>query len=390
MSEKSRKELEHDLKIAHEAKLTAEDRLAGNRLAPLTNQLNEAETVYQELQEQHEQMVATRDIIATQLQEALSAGDDIDVLNEELSETNAIIANLTEEIDLNTSSIDSLQARIDETKTEYDVHVEELEMAQLNNEHTGLLERRLQVMESGFNEIVTELNGLKEDSHVLTAQLQEAIVARESVEYILEDVECNLTLVPSLETQLADLIESIEESSRTLGEHQSLIEELRHDIDNTNIEINADDAMVAEYVTEVDSLKEQLSNFEEPVVTVNDDLEKLLAKLDESTNYDDVYALEEDFNRIGMSIHQTTNNRLILCKSVNGKPVVENVLNDYIFIGDANKSDKRFTDGVVNKIIDFVKENAGQSSQCESEFIITIINEDKQFAIDSITEVELN
>lgn len=126
-----------------------------------------------------------------------------------------------------------------------------------------------------------------------------------------------------------------------------------------------------------------------PKTTPNkQDLGKLLYKIGQSIDYQSIYALEESFNKVGLTIQTTSHNRMILCKLVNGGPITENVVDDYIFIGSLDERGKEVTDRVAEKVCDFVRTNAGPAGKVENtarvwrnglrmyESIISIVNED--------------
>lgn len=81
---------------------------------------------------------------------------------------------------------------------------------------------------------------------------------------------------------------------------------------------------------------------------------------------------------------------MVLCKLVDGSPITENVVDDYIFIGSIEESTKDISDRTVEKICDFVRTNSGAPSKVENvarvwrnglrmyESIIPIVNEDVQ------------
>lgn len=106
---------------------------------------------------------------------------------------------------------------------------------------------------------------------------------------------------------------------------------------------------------------------ETPETPVNEaELGKLLYKIEQSTDFQCLYALEEAFNKCGLSIQTTSNSRMILCKLRGGKPVTEQVIDDYIFVGSIQEKTKELSDRLVTKINDFVRTNAGAPSKVEN------------------------
>jgi hypothetical protein len=128
------------------------------------------------------------------------------------------------------------------------------------------------------------------------------------------------------------------------------------------------------------------------------DLGKLLYKIGQSIDYQSIYALEESFNKVGLTIQTTSHNRMILCKLINGGPITENVVDDYIFIGNLDERSKEVTDRTAEKICDFVRTNAGLPGKIENiarvwrnglrmyEAVIPIVNEDVKKIAQTIVE----
>jgi hypothetical protein len=126
-------------------------------------------------------------------------------------------------------------------------------------------------------------------------------------------------------------------------------------------------------------------------------LGKLLFKIGQCINYQNFYALEEEFNKVGLTIQTTAHNRMILCKLVDGKLVTENVVDDYIFVGSLDDLNRELTERTSEKIMDFVRTNAGPASKVENiarvwrnglrmyESVATIVNEDVNMIAENVT-----
>jgi len=118
------------------------------------------------------------------------------------------------------------------------------------------------------------------------------------------------------------------------------------------------------------------------------DIDKVIYKIGQCIDYQSLYALEESFNKVGLTIQTTSNKRMILCKLREGRPVTEEVISDYIFIGSLNDPMKELSDRASEKICDFVRTNAGPAGKIEDiarvwrnglrmyESTISIVNED--------------
>ena len=120
----------------------------------------------------------------------------------------------------------------------------------------------------------------------------------------------------------------------------------------------------------------------------SNEIDKLIYRIGQCTDYQCLYALEEAFNKCGLTIQTTSRNRMILCKLRNGKPVSEHVIDDYIFVGSLEDHARELTDRISEKICDFVRTNAGEPSKVENtarvwrnglrmyESTVRIMNED--------------
>ncbi len=95
-------------------------------------------------------------------------------------------------------------------------------------------------------------------------------------------------------------------------------------------------------------------------------LGRLLYKIEQCIDYQNLYSLEEDFNRVGLTVQATSRNQMILCKLINGSPVTENVIDDYIYIGSTNELNKELSERASEKISDFVRTNAGSPGKVEN------------------------
>lgn len=125
-------------------------------------------------------------------------------------------------------------------------------------------------------------------------------------------------------------------------------------------------------------------------------VDKLVYKLGGCIDYQSVYALEEDFNKAGLTIQTTANNRIILCKLNNGKPIANSIVEDYIFVGSLDTSINELSDRAVMKISDFVRTNASFADTVRNiprvwrnglkmyESSISIMNEDVNSIANSI------
>lgn len=86
-----------------------------------------------------------------------------------------------------------------------------------------------------------------------------------------------------------------------------------------------------------------------------DHIGNLVYKVEQCIDYQNLWALEKDFNKCGLTIQTTSNNRMILAKLRNSKPVTNEVISDYIFVGTLSKPTTDITERAITKICDFVR-----------------------------------
>ena len=125
---------------------------------------------------------------------------------------------------------------------------------------------------------------------------------------------------------------------------------------------------------------------------ISNSVDKVVNRIEHCIDYQSLYAMEEDFNSIGLTIQTTSNKRMTLCKLIGGKPVTNKIIDDFIFVGSLDTSTNELSDRATSKICDFVRANAGQPNKIENisrvwrnglkmyESTISIMNENKLFA----------
>jgi len=118
-------------------------------------------------------------------------------------------------------------------------------------------------------------------------------------------------------------------------------------------------------------------------------------KIRQCIDFQSIYALENEFNKVGLTVQTTNNSRVILCKIIEGKPYAKQVIDDYIFIGSLDNSLAELTDRTASKIVDFINNNRGASTVIQDiprtwrnglkmyEQNIAIMNESLDFIMDS-------
>lgn len=98
----------------------------------------------------------------------------------------------------------------------------------------------------------------------------------------------------------------------------------------------------------------------------NSSLQELIYKLKYSVTCSCLYALEENFNDIGLTLQTTTKNRMILCKIKDGKPYCKKFMDDYIFIGVAEE-DKELSKRAIECVSEFVLNAASKPAKIKQE-----------------------
>jgi hypothetical protein len=107
--------------------------------------------------------------------------------------------------------------------------------------------------------------------------------------------------------------------------------------------------------------------------------------------------LESDYNAIGLTLQISPHNRALLCKIVDNKPFVEEVLVDYIFVCPVKDKDNVISDNIKQHIIDFILNAASAPSQVRDTprkwqegtrtyGNVVLVNEDVNFISQSITD----
>ena len=91
-------------------------------------------------------------------------------------------------------------------------------------------------------------------------------------------------------------------------------------------------------------------------------VDKLINRIRACFDYQSLYAMEDGFNSIGLTIQTTAKNRMILCRIVDNKAKASAVGEDYIFIGGLDNS-QEYTERAEQKIVDFILNNASEKSE---------------------------
>lgn len=90
-----------------------------------------------------------------------------------------------------------------------------------------------------------------------------------------------------------------------------------------------------------------------------DDIEDILNKISMCPDYSSLYYMEEEFNKLGMTIAQANNKKVMLCSiGDDNKPKNTKIFEDYIFIGSVSNPDAELSNRFVECLTQFVKKAA--------------------------------
>lgn len=88
----------------------------------------------------------------------------------------------------------------------------------------------------------------------------------------------------------------------------------------------------------------------------------LITKIQRCSYWRSLYALAEEFVQNGLAIKLTEGGRHALCRIQDGKPIHEQIVNDYIFIESANSEFDEIPQRSLDLIIQFVRQNASTNA----------------------------
>ena len=91
-------------------------------------------------------------------------------------------------------------------------------------------------------------------------------------------------------------------------------------------------------------------------------INKLIKKLYDIVYLDNFLSLIKEFNKVGLTVHRTYNNRYILCKLINGAPSATELFADYMFLGNINNNNETASDKLIDKVVEFVSNCKGEAS----------------------------
>jgi hypothetical protein len=93
----------------------------------------------------------------------------------------------------------------------------------------------------------------------------------------------------------------------------------------------------------------------------------IVRKIEMCIDYQTLYALEDDFNNIGLTVQVTSNNKVTLCKLIDGKAKADKIIDDYIYIGSLDGLANEISQNATTKIIAFVRASSGQADKVKDK-----------------------
>jgi len=91
---------------------------------------------------------------------------------------------------------------------------------------------------------------------------------------------------------------------------------------------------------------------------LKDRINKCTDKVKRCQDFDSLFMLEEDFNSVGLTLRETVNRKMALCRVEDGSFASNKMLDDFIFVGYADDPRALLLDEMRGYICEFVDENA--------------------------------
>jgi len=70
-----------------------------------------------------------------------------------------------------------------------------------------------------------------------------------------------------------------------------------------------------------------------------------------------LFAMRSNLNNVGLDIRETAGGRMVLCRLLDGEPVLENIIEDYVFLGDSHRANEEISQRSLEMIIQFIEES---------------------------------
>ena len=76
-----------------------------------------------------------------------------------------------------------------------------------------------------------------------------------------------------------------------------------------------------------------------------------------------LYSLEEEFNRVGLTIQPTRGGDMILCQLVDGSPLAESLGIDHLFVGVQSRPRDEVPHKLIKCVLEFIDSASGKPSK---------------------------
>ena len=86
----------------------------------------------------------------------------------------------------------------------------------------------------------------------------------------------------------------------------------------------------------------------------------LLERVKHCYDWKSIYTLKDDFEKVGLTLHDTAGGRKVLCRIEEGQPVVKNIVDDYIFMGSSSNLDEEISNRALEVILYFLENKASE------------------------------
>ena len=382
-------ELEQQLHEAHEVRNNILDSMESCPEYLGNAELAESVEIVTATKENLERLNEAKQELLKTLEEHRAAADTIEALTEAVAAAVDVATSKEGNLTQTMMAIEVLEAKLRDAENGLALIQNEFALAQANEEYTGGLQRRIDGVTEEVKAISADIEEATERKYGCEREAFSALKARQQAEMKLAEVSNMAERIIPLEYKLMELEEVIQEETNKLDSHRERCNELQEELNSTMSAFNSDEHEVEQLNVQITSLESELSEarakLDELMVEeakLSDDMLTALDNLDQCTTFDEIKALEESFNKIGLTLQQTTTGNTILCRCADNKVVTENVIDDFIFIGG-----KRLHEGIINKIKYFMAENEGAPCNPSHELIL-IYNEDKKLSLDHLVEAE--
>jgi hypothetical protein len=83
-------------------------------------------------------------------------------------------------------------------------------------------------------------------------------------------------------------------------------------------------------------------------------------------DFSSLYELEDDFNKVGMTIRPTASKRMVVCVVENNRPKTGKIFEDYMFVGQVNKQNEELSSRFVECLLKFIRKSASAPVKVEN------------------------